>query len=341
MPYPTTIYANRTIYNGFKNAFESLGCTFITYTPDDELEFFLDQNQPDMFITASHFFFRKQLDYQILKKYRQKGMLLLTKIDFWDSPLGKLRVNEAPSMKDDTTAKDLITKGLLGDIYYSTATEADGRMKGFREFAKQGFITVPLAADHLTLKPHYQERFAGDILYLGTNLPQKRKFFKEWVLPLKKEYDVRLYGQDWTSYDRMVGRAAKAGQFFNIPGLRSIQKPKFDLNDEADMYASAKILINIHEDYQRHYGGDCNERTYKIPYCGGFQIVDDVAVIREYFKDSEEIVIAKDKDDWFDKVSYYYTHEKEAQAIAEAGRKRVLRDHTYVNRAKQILDLLD
>lgn len=340
MPYPHTIYAVRFIYNGFKNAFEDKGHKFIPYTPDDDLEVFLEEYNPDLFITASHFFYRKMLDYDVLKRYREKGMVLLTKIDFWDSPLNKNRINEAPSMKNDKVAKKLIKEGLLGDFYFSTASANDERMEGFSEFAKRDFITIPLAADSIVLQPSFEDKFASDIAFIGTNLPQKREFFKEWLFPLKKEYDLHLYGQDWTMFDRYLGLVTKAGQYFNIPVVKKLQKPKLALGDEAKIYASSKILVNIHEDYQRAYGGDCNERTFKIPFCGGFEITDDVRVIHDYFKEDKEIVIAKDKDDWFDKIRYYYDNPKEAKKIALAGQKRVKKDHTYHNRVDQMIELL-
>src|SRR5579872_2213951 len=152
MPYPSTIYATRYIYYGFKNAFEDMGHAFVTFTPDDNLEDFLAIHKPEVFITASHYFYRKFLDYKVLKKYREtNGMVLLTKIDFWDSPLQKSRINEAPSMQDDTEAKRLIKSGLLGDYYFSTAAVEDKRMSGFHSFWKPGFITIPLAADKISL----------------------------------------------------------------------------------------------------------------------------------------------------------------------------------------------
>jgi spore maturation protein CgeB len=340
MPYPTTIYATRYIYIGFKNAFEDLGHKFVTYGPDQNLKKFLDTHQPDLFITASHFFYRKSLDYDLLKQYRAQGMVLLTKIDFWDSPLNKNRINEAPSMKDDKVAKRLIKAGLLGDYYFSTGSQQDKRLIGFSTFYKQGYTTIPLAADKITLKPVVDHTFDADISFLGTNLPQKREFFKEWLYPLAKDYDLKLYGQDWTRRARLLGYATKVGQYFNVPVLKSLQKPPLQPSDEAKIYANAKILVNLHEDYQRKFGGDCNERTFKIPFCGGLEVCDDVAVVHDYFKEDSEIVIAHDKADWFDKIKYYYDNPKLAHTVAEAGRKRVLKEHTYHNRAKQILELV-
>lgn len=340
-PYPDTVYATRYIFIGFQNAFKDLGHKFVVFSPGQDLESFLEKHRPQLFITASHFFYRKFLDYELLKEWReQKGMLLLTKIDFWDSPLHKSRINEASSMKDDRAAKRLIKAGLLGDYYFSTTAQGDARMEGFRKFANQDYLTIPLAADRITLKPEFEPKFAADISYIGTNLPQKRQFFAEWLFPLGRKYDLKLYGQDWTRLSRLKGVAAKVGQYFDIAGLKGLYKPPLKLGDEAKIYASSKILVNLHEDYQRQYGGDCNERTFKIPFCGALEICDDVAVVREYFADGEEIIIAKSKEDWFDKIDYYFRHPKEAEKIGRAGHQKALTHHTYHNRAQQMLDLV-
>ncbi len=341
-PYPDTIYATRYVFLGYQNAFSDLGYKFVVFSPGQNLEEFLIQHQPKLFITASHFFYRKFLDYELLKKWRQKnGLVLLTKIDFWNSPLNKNRINEAPSMNSDTTAKSLIKKGLLGDFYFHVTSQNDQRMKGFSKFAGTNYITIPLAADTLTLKPKVKKKFQADISFIGTNLLQKRQYFQQWLFPLAQNYDLKLYGQDWTLSSRLLGYFTKAGQYLNLPIIKSLQKPPLKLGEEADVYASSKILVNLHEDYQRQFGGDCNERTFKIPYCGGLEICDDVAVVREYFVDGQEIVIATSKEDWFDKIDYYYRNPAEAKKIAKAGRQKVLTAHTYHHRAKQMLELLN
>jgi hypothetical protein len=340
LPYPTSVYAPQYVYRGFRNAFLDLGHEFVTFSPGVRLSAFLAEHEPDVFITASHFLYRKYLDYELLRRYRRKGMLLLTKVDFWDSPIHSRRVNEAPSMKDDSALKALLKQGLLGDRFFSTTAQGDARMDGFAAFANSNYITIPLAADSITLQPRREPRFEADISFIGTYLPQKRALFDELVFPLRPAYDLRLYGQDWTRRERALGVVTKVGQYFNIPMLRSLQKAALEPGDEGSIYASSKVLINIHEDYQRRFGGDCNERTFKIPFCAGLEICDDVAVVSDYFADGREIIVARSRDDWFDKIRYYLEHEDAARSIGTAGRERALREHTYHHRAKQVLDLL-
>jgi hypothetical protein len=337
--YPTqdTIYAQRTIRNGFKRAFEDLGHNFHTFSPPTRLTEFLERVQPDLFITASHFFYRKQLDYQLLKRHRDRGMSMVTKVDFWNSPLG--RVNEAKSMKDDRQALRLMRDGLLGDHFFHVVEQGDPRMDGFETATGHRYATIPLAADKTMLPVAPDDEFRSDVAYVGTWLPGKQRFFEESLFPLRSELDLRIYGQDWTRRQRALGFAQRAGQYFNLPVLRSLQRPKLSFAQELSIYCSAAVSVNIHESYQREMGGDCNERTFKIPLAGGFEITDDVACIRKYFAADDEIVIADSPADWREKVVHYVRNPSEREAVVEAGRARVLRDHTYHNRVAQLVEL--
>jgi hypothetical protein len=337
-PAATTIYAQRTIHHGFKRAFEDLGHSFHTFSPGTPLAEFLEGTHPDIFISASHFFYRKQLDYELLARWRDRGMRLLTKIDFWTSPLSG-RINEARSLKDDREALALIRSRRLGDAFFHVAEQDDPRMDGFERTTGASFATVPLAADRTLLPIEASDDFAADVAYVGTWLPDKRRFFKDALDPLRRDYDVRVYGQDWTRRERALGLIQRAGQYFDIPGLRSLQKPRLDFVDELTIYRSARVSVNVHESYQRRAGGDCNERTFKIPLAGGFEVTDEVSCLRRYFVPDVELVMATSPAEWQEKVVHFLRYPDERIPIIEAGRDRVLRDHTYHNRADRLLTL--
>lgn len=338
IPSLATIYAGRTIYYGYKNAFEDLGHQFMPLTADDDMDAVMDEFLPDIFITGLNSHSLRYLDFEKLKKHRQRGMKVLVNIPFWRSPLSKMRVNEAPSLKDNKELLSLVKSGRLGDAYYNVCEQGDWRMDGFEKTVGRPYHTVPLAADRIVLEgAEFDPAFKSDIVYIGTNLPEKRQFFKEYVDPIRSRYNVKLYGQDWTAFDRGLGWVQRFGQYFNIHPLAQIRKPKLKLEQEGIIYASTAIAINVHEEYQKKFGGDCNERTFKIPFCHGFEITDDVACISKYFIENEEMVIAHSKNDWLEKVNYFMDKPDQRQSIIEAGRARVVKDHTYHNRAEKMM----
>jgi spore maturation protein CgeB len=339
VPSLDSIYAHRTIYHGFKNAFVDLKHEFRPFTADDNLKETLEVYRPDLFITSSHWYYRKYLDFNLLRGFREEGLFVLTKIDFWDSPLSALRINEAISLKNDKKFRELVEKNLMGDAYFHVVEQDDERMHGFSEGTGQKFHSVPLAADKTIPAPGAEEKFAADISYIGTCLPDKREFFNRHVFPLKKNYELKIYGQDWTQADRALGWAQRAGQYFNFKPLAQIRKPQLRLDEEGKVYSSSVISINVHEAYQVKFGGDCNERTFKIPLWGGFEVVDNVACIKKYFEKDKEMTVAESPKDWVEKVQHYLKYPEQRNSIIEAGRKRVLKDHTYHNRVQQMISI--
>ena len=136
----------------------------------------------------------------------------------------------------------------------------------------------------------------------------------------------------------MLGYLQKVGQYFNIESLKHIRKIPLSIDGERKVYSSSIISLNIHEDHQRKFGSDFNERTLKIIACGGFEICDNVRIIRKYFNE-HELVIAEDTKDWFEKIDYYIKNPEKRLPIIEAGRSKVLTKHTYHNRVEQIINL--
>ena len=339
VPHLNIRSAYRNIYNGYKNAFTTLGHDFKFLTAQDNQSNTIKNHNPDIFFTALIPYFIKFLDVDSVKSQRKSNMKVFVRLPFWNSPLSKLRLNETPSLKDLTELVKLITSDEFGDEYYSTCREEDPRMKGFEGKTGHTYHTVLLAADPSIHFPDYAKDFKADISFVGSNLPDKRTFFNDHVYPLEKHYDLKLYGQDWTLEDKVTGLIQKAGQYFDLPLLKNIKKPQLKLEDERKIYTSSTISINVHEQYQREFSGDFNERTFKIPMCGGFQICDNVELIKQYLIPDKEIVLAKNKDEWFDKIEYYIKNPKKRLPIIKAGQKKVSKEHTYINRAQQFIDI--
>lgn len=340
-PYTGLLNAYRSIDSGYAFAFEDMGHSLHLLTAADRFAVVLNEVEPDLFITASHFFYRKQIDFELLRRHRNRGMKVLVKVDFWNSPLKRTRFNEAPGMSGDDKLVSTIRNGDFGDVFFHVVEQGDPRMEGFQEGTGYPFHTIPLAADRRLLNAEPAPEFKAHLSFIGTNLPQKRAFFRSHLFPLRSMYDLRLYGQDWTLADQVRGWLQRLAYFSNLSLLKQIRRPNLSLEQEGRIYASSTINLNIHEDYQRVYGGDCNERTFKIPLAGGFQVADSVGCIATYFREGREIVVANDLDDWFEKINYYIEHPDERKGIIDAGRKRVLAEHTYHHRVARMLALFE
>ncbi|NMB83854.1 glycosyltransferase family 1 protein [Candidatus Roizmanbacteria bacterium] len=339
LPNPDTIYAGKTIYHGYKHAFEDLGHDFKTLTPDYDQKKLFEEYKPDILMTSISSLVFRFLDLDLVKKQKKKGMKVFVNTPYWNSPISKLRINETPSLKDNKDWVKLIASGEYGDIYYNVCEQGDSRMKGFKNKTGYDYHTILLATDKTYSNPKFSNKFFSEISYIGTYLPAKRAYMKRHLFPLGKKYDLRLYGQDWNLYDRFTNFIQKVGQYFNIPYIKSFKKNSLSLYEERQIYKSSVISLNIHEDYQKKYPGDLNERTFKIPASGGFEITDYIPSLKKYFVEGKEIVIAKNTKDWFEKIEYYLKYPEKRAPIIKAGQIKVLKYHTYHNRVKKLLNL--
>ena len=79
-------------------------------------------------------------------------------------------------------------------------------------------------------------------------------------------------------------------------------------------------------------------RNFEVPGCGGFLITGPAENLEEYYRDGEEVVIFRSQEELIDKARYYLEHEEERAAVAQAGCRRTLAEHTYVHRFAEIFE---
>ena len=165
-----------------------------------------------------------------------------------------------------------------------------------------------------------QQRVNYDIVFTGS-----KKYHPEYPFrPQLIDFLQKTYGQRFIH----IGNDGEVGQ---QRGLRLNQ-----------VYRNAKIVVGdtlqINFDYPYYY----SDRLYEVPGRGGFSIFPDIKGVEENYEPNKEIVLYKhgDLQDLKEKIDYYLTHEAEREAIRQAGFERTVRDHTYINRWKTILETI-
>jgi spore maturation protein CgeB len=98
----------------------------------------------------------------------------------------------------------------------------------------------------------------------------------------------------------------------------------------------ARICLNT-----LHFGevNGLNCRAFELAACGGFQILSRVPALAEHFEPEVEVVTFGSVEELIEKSAYYLRNPAEAEAIAERGRLRAHRDHSYENRLTRILNV--
>lgn len=102
--------------------------------------------------------------------------------------------------------------------------------------------------------------------------------------------------------------------------------------------ANSKIALNRHIDMAGKYAA--NMRLYEATGVGAMLLTDHKENIHELFDPGREVVTYRDADECLSLAEYYLTHEDERCAIAEAGQRRTLAEHTYYQRMQRLVETI-
>lgn len=114
-------------------------------------------------------------------------------------------------------------------------------------------------------------------------------------------------------------------------------KPVFGI----DMYRllhETKIVFNRHTDEAIDSVG--NMRMFEATGVGTCLLTDTGRNMPDLFDEGSEVVTYSGIDECIDKAKYLLLHEDVRRGIAEAGQKRTLKDHTTLNRCRQVDEVL-
>jgi len=204
----------------------------------------------------------------------------------------------------------------------------------------------------LTACPHYVKKFQ--------NFGIKAYYFKiafgtkvlKKVTPQKRKYECTFVG-GFSPYHNNCNMLLES--ISDIPEMKyfGYGKDHLDANSKIlpkhygeiwgkEMYKillQSKITINRHGAVAQNYA--CNMRLYEATGCGALLITDHKDNIDKLFEVDKEIVSYKTAHELKEKINYYINNPEKAKTIAKAGQQRTLQEHTYLNRMKELVKILE
>lgn len=109
-----------------------------------------------------------------------------------------------------------------------------------------------------------------------------------------------------------------------------------------DMYRQlqrSKIALNIHIDMAEQFAA--NMRLYEATGVGTMLLTDWKTNLHELFELDVEVVAYRSIGECVELVEHYLAHDSEREAIAHAGQKRTLCEHSYYHRMQELTDILN
>lgn len=128
-------------------------------------------------------------------------------------------------------------------------------------------------------------------------------------------------------------------------GLRVLFRSSGGMSEAEQIEVIQRSRINLNYRSSCDHGGTLSwglpERCYGVPARGGFLLSDERRHARDDFDLAHEWAEFRDLDDCVARIEHFLGHFAETRAIAEAAHRRVIARHTYEDRARALLALLD
>ena len=120
--------------------------------------------------------------------------------------------------------------------------------------------------------------------------------------------------------------------------------------ESAYLINQSRIVINNHRSYddQTLFSKNSNKlptlsinpRTFEISACGAFQLSDVRQELHRFYKIGKEIETYSSPSELIEKMDYYLTHDEERNEIAQRGKIKTLKNHTYAKRLSTLLKVV-
>jgi hypothetical protein len=117
--------------------------------------------------------------------------------------------------------------------------------------------------------------------------------------------------------------------------LRALAKPSIFGLEMYCVQAGFKICLNAHG--PSAYAS--NQRLYEATGVGTCLLTDWKDNLPDLFDPDREVVTYRSPEEAIEKIRYLLDHDDERRAIAQAGQRRTLRDHTIPNRMVRVNEI--
>ncbi len=172
-----------------------------------------------------------------------------------------------------------------------------------------------------------QQRFAADLSFLGNRLPDREARVDEFFfraaasLPAKR---FLLGGSGWDT-------KAFTGNVGYIGHVSTVDHNAFN--------CSSRMVLNVSRDSMAANGFSPATRVFEACGAGACLITDHWDGIDHFLEPEREVLVARDGAEVAELVAS--VDPERVRRVGDAGRRRVLQDHTYARRAAEVVDVLD
>lgn len=262
--------------------------------------------------------------------------------------------NEAGCFNDPNQKLIDVANSFNPDLIFSILHRDQIKYETFGELRKQGFKIINWFCDDTWRFNDFSRFWIPYLDYAVTTAREALDWYHaygwsdkvilsnwaanpRWYKPMdvEKKYDVVFVGGAHGGRKEIIEKTKQAGIDVRAFG-KGFESGRVGFDDLIKKTSEAKINLNFAR-CSGDNGSQMKARNFELPACGAFTLTEYIKGIEDYF-DPHEMTYWHDVGDLIDSIRYYLEHEEEREEKALNGMNRVLREHTYEHRFKEIFD---
>jgi spore maturation protein CgeB len=187
---------------------------------------------------------------------------------------------------------------------------------------------LPMAADPslhrpLELTKEEREEYGSDVSFVGAGYANRREIFPRLV---GQDWKFKLWGNEWDGATDLTSVLQRNGA-------------RVDTDTCLKVFNASAVNLNLHSWAGTGFdpeGDFVNPRTFELAACGAFQLADRRSLMPDLFAENE-IATLSSPEALPAEITRWLHEPAQRVAMAAQARQRVLAEHTYRHRMRDLL----
>ena len=185
--------------------------------------------------------------------------------------------------------------------------------------------TVYYAVDPDLFRPAEIEHQDIDVLFYGHG----REYRSEWIDAMITRPSVELPDMRFAVRGTNLG---EIGRTERLPYLSFSALRRYACRSRLNLCITRQAHASVY--------GSSTARPFELASMGACIVANPYEGVEEWFEPEREIILISSPEEAADRYRWLLAHDSERRAIGAAARRRLLAEHTYKHRARQLLGIM-
>jgi spore maturation protein CgeB len=209
--------------------------------------------------------------------------------------------------------------------YTAFISNSKGGESALKELGARAVHTVYYGADPDVFSPVDVPAQDIDVMFYGHG----REYRQQWIADMISAPSNALPDAQFAVRGTKLGDLGRAK---TLPYLSFSKLREYACRSKINLCITRRAHASVY--------GSSSSRPFELSSMGCCIVANPYEGIEEWFEPGKELFIVSSRDEAVDRYRYLLNHDTERQAVGQAARERVLKEHTFRHRARQLAEIV-